>query len=129
MKNLYIVTNRIDVPAVRAEAFEERFIGNMRNNLPKVAGLCRATLDRPVDENTPYKVTMEFESESDFEAWKSSEAFRASHARPAASTAAKENAEAATPEAEDSQPAAVDTRSVTGVELHIRVETYTAARD
>ncbi len=119
---MYIVTNRIDVPAERAEAFEERFIGNMRNNLPKVAGLSRATLDRPVNENTPYKVTMEFEAESDFEAWKSSEAFRASHARPAAPASAAEKPQA------DAEPPAADTRSVTGVELHVRVETYTAAR-
>lgn len=123
---MYIVTNRIDVPAERAEAFEERFIGNMRNNLPKVAGLSRATLDRPVNENTPYKVTMEFEAESDFEAWKSSEAFRASHARPAAAPAAPASA-AEKPQA-DAEPPAADTRSVTGVELHVRVETYTAAR-
>lgn len=121
--NLYIVTNRIDVPAERAEAFEERFIGNMRNNLPKVAGLARATLDRPVDENTPYKVTMEFEAESDFEAWKSSEAFRASHSRPAAAPGSA----AEKPQAAEESPAA-ETRSVTGVELHVRVETYTAAR-
>lgn len=121
--NLYIVTNRIDVPAERAEAFEERFIGNMRNNLPKVAGLSRATLDRPVNENTPYKVTMEFEAESDFEAWKSSEAFRAAHSRPAAAPGSA----AEKPQAAEESPAA-ETRSVTGVELHVRVETYTAAR-
>lgn len=113
---MYIVTNRIDVPAERAEAFEERFIGNMRNNLPKVEGLTRATLDRPVDENTPYKVTMEFEAESDFEAWKNSEAFRASHTRPAAA------ADAAPAE----KPQTEDVRSVTGIEHHIRVETYQA---
>lgn len=115
---MYIVTNRIDVPDERATAFEERFIGNMRNNLPEVAGLVRATLDRPAEAGTPYKVTMEFETESDFEAWKNSAAFRASHARPAATpdsvSAGKEQA--------------ADTRSATGVELHVRVETYTAAR-
>ena len=120
---MYIVTNRIDVPAERAAAFEERFIGNMRNNLPKVAGLARATLDRPVDKNTPYKVTMEFEAESDFEAWKGSEAFRASHARPAGAPA-----EAPAPDTAAENPAPNDQRSVTGVELHIRVETYTSAR-
>lgn len=114
---MYIVTNRIDVPAERAEAFEERFIGNMRNNLPQVVGLARATLDRPVDESTPYKVTMEFEAEADFEAWKSSEAFRASHSRPAAADAAPAE-----------RPAAVDPRSVTGIKRHVRIETYTAAR-
>ncbi|PQZ96254.1 antibiotic biosynthesis monooxygenase [Arthrobacter sp. MYb227] len=113
---MYIVTNRIDVPSERAQAFEERFIGNMRNNLPKVTGLARATLDRPVDAGTPYKVTMEFVAESDFEAWKTSDAFRASHARPAATE---------TPAAADSS-APVDTRSVTGIERHVRVETYTA---
>ncbi|MGL3806908.1 antibiotic biosynthesis monooxygenase family protein [Paeniglutamicibacter sp. R2-26] len=116
---MYIVTNRIDVPAERAEAFEERFIGNMRNNLPKVAGLSRATLDRPVDENTPYKVTMEFEAESDFEAWKTSEAFRASHARPASTSADA---------AQAPKPDAADPRSATGIEHHIRVETYTAEK-
>ena len=115
---MYIVTNRIDVPAERAAAFEERFIGNMRNNLPKVEGLSRATLDRPAEEGTPYKVTMEFEAESDFEAWKNSEAFRASHTRPAAAT---EPAPAETPKAED-------VRSATGIERHIRVETYQAAQ-
>lgn len=114
---MYIVTNRIDVPAERAEAFETRFIGNMRNNLPRVAGLSRATLDRPVDAGVPYKVTMEFEAESDFEAWKSSEAFRASHARPAAAADAPPAA----------TPAAAETRPATGIEHHIRVETYQRA--
>lgn len=114
---MYIVTNRIDVPTERAQAFEERFIGNMRNNLPKVTGLARATLDRPVDAGTPYKVTMEFDTEADFEAWKTSDAFRASHTRPAATEA---------PSALDAN-APADTRSVTGIERHVRIETYTAS--
>ncbi|GAA1497024.1 hypothetical protein GCM10009628_20270 [Paeniglutamicibacter kerguelensis] len=114
---MYIVTNRIDVPAERAAAFEERFIGNMRNNLSKVAGLSRATLDRPAEEGTPYKVTMEFEAESDFEAWKNSEAFRASHTRPAAADAAPAE-----------KPKNEDVRSATGIERHIRIETYQAAQ-
>lgn len=113
---MYVVTNRIDIPTERAEAFEERFIGNMRNNLPKVTGLARATLDRPVEAGTPYKVTMEFEAEKDFEAWKTSEAFRASHARPMATEPPTTEASADT----------VDTRSSTGIEYHVRVETYTA---
>lgn len=109
---MYIVTNRISVPAERAQAFEERFIGNMRNNLPKVSGLARATLDRPVDPAAPYKVTMEFATETDFEGWRDSEAFRASHGKPAGPSESAPTAAPANP------------IQATGPEHHIRIETF-----
>ncbi|GAA5228015.1 antibiotic biosynthesis monooxygenase family protein [Paeniglutamicibacter antarcticus] len=115
---MYIVTNRIEVPAERAAAFEERFIGNMRTNLPKVQGLARATLDRPVDPAARYKVTMEFESESAFETWHDSEAFRASHAKPAAGNPSAPSAQTPGSEAKASGP-----------EHHIRIETFVGGRE
>lgn len=115
---MYIVTNRIEVPTARAAAFEERFIGNMRSNLSKVQGLARATLDRPVDPAGAYKVTMEFETESAFESWRDSEDFRASHAKPAAGKA---------PETSTATPETV--AKETGVEHHIRIETFVGGRE
>ncbi|MBV1779788.1 antibiotic biosynthesis monooxygenase [Paeniglutamicibacter sp. ABSL32-1] len=123
---MYVVTNRIDVPEERAAAFEERFIGNMRSNLPNVQGLSRATLDRPVDPAAQYKVTMEFDSESDFEAWRDSEAFRASHARPAA--AAPGTAGPASDAGTAGAPKPGAPRPATGPEHHIRIETYEGYR-
>lgn len=128
---MYVVTNRIDVPAERAAAFEERFIGNMRNNLPKVAGLSRATLDRPVDENTPYKVTMEFDSESDFETWRDSEAFRSAHGRPASAAPGNDAPATEAPKTDAAGPAdpqAPAPRAATGPEHHIRIETFEGGR-
>ncbi|WP_411731269.1 antibiotic biosynthesis monooxygenase family protein [Paeniglutamicibacter sp.] len=124
---MYVVTNRIDVPAERAAAFEERFIGNMRSNLPRVQGLARATLDRPVDPAAQYKVTMEFDSESDFETWRDSEAFRSSHARPAAAAPGNDGSGADAPKTDASKteaPKAGAPRAATGPEHHIRIETY-----
>ncbi|MET0871664.1 MAG: antibiotic biosynthesis monooxygenase [Paeniglutamicibacter terrestris] len=118
---MYVVTNRIEVPAERAAAFEERFISNMRNNLPKVQGLSRATLDKPVDPAAAYKVTMEFVAESDFIIWRDSEAFRTSHGRPGATTQEPANSAAASPAA----PAETsDPRPATGPEHHTRLETF-----
>lgn len=118
---MYVVTNRIEVPAERAAAFEERFISNMRHNLPKVQGLSRATLDKPVDPAAAYKVTMEFVAESDFITWRDSEAFRTSHGRPANTTQAASNQAASSPaaSAEASAP-----RPATGPEHHTRLETF-----
>ncbi|QXQ09417.1 antibiotic biosynthesis monooxygenase [Paeniglutamicibacter sp. Y32M11] len=113
---MYVVTNRIEVPAERAAAFEERFISNMRHNLPKVQGLSRATLDKPVDPAAAYKVTMEFVAESDFITWRDSEAFRTSHGRPANTTQAASSPAAS---AEASAP-----RPATGPEHHTRLETF-----
>jgi heme-degrading monooxygenase HmoA len=121
---MYVVTNRIDVPAERATAFEERFIGNMRSNLPRVRGLVRATLDRPVDPAAHYKVTMEFDAESDFEAWRDSEAFRASHARPAAAAPGNDGPEADAPKAAAPTTEKPKAAAATGPEHHIRIETY-----
>ncbi|MFL4474616.1 antibiotic biosynthesis monooxygenase family protein [Paeniglutamicibacter sp. MACA_103] len=127
---MYVVTNRIDVPEERAAAFEERFIGNMRSNLPKVQGLSRATLDRPVDPAAQYKVTMEFDTEADFETWRDSEAFRASHARPATAPgnqgAAADEPKTAAPTT--GAPNAGAPRAATGPEHHIRIETYEGPR-
>lgn len=79
---MYVVTNRLDIPAERAEAFEARFTSNMETNLADVAGLLRAALQRPVEAGQPYLAVMEFDSEADYTAWRDSEAFSRSHGKP-----------------------------------------------
>ncbi|BCJ33293.1 hypothetical protein Athai_07960 [Actinocatenispora thailandica] len=49
---MYTVMNRIPVPAESAAAFEERFVGSMRETLPGVAGLLGARLLRPRSRGT-----------------------------------------------------------------------------
>ena len=78
---MYIVTNRLEIPAERAEAFEARFTSNMDTNLADVAGLLRAALQRPVEDGQPYLAVMEFDSEGDYTAWRDSEAFSRSHGK------------------------------------------------
>lgn len=81
---MYIVTNRIEVPAETATAFEETFAASMKNTLAGVPGLHRATLLRPEAPGLPYVSTMEFASKDDFLAWMRSDSFRASHSDPKA---------------------------------------------
>lgn len=81
---MYVVHNRIDVPAERAEAFERMFVENMRTSLSGVPGLRRATLQRPTKPGVPYVATMEFEDQEAFTAWLSSDSFRASHSNAGA---------------------------------------------
>ena len=76
---MYIITNRIDVPAETAEAFEKVFIESMRTTLAGVPGLHKSTLMRPEAEGLPYVSTMEFDSKADFLAWLKSDSFKASH--------------------------------------------------
>ncbi|WP_371931489.1 antibiotic biosynthesis monooxygenase [Glutamicibacter sp. MNS18] len=73
------MTNRIDVTADAAEAFEKAFIDSMRSTLSGVPGLKRTTLMRPETEGLPYVSTMEFDSRGDFMAWPKSDSFKASH--------------------------------------------------
>lgn len=76
---MYIVHNRIDVPAETAEAFEKAFVESMRSTLVGVPGLRRSTLQRPLSPDTPYVSTMEFEDKDAFMAWLKSDSFKASH--------------------------------------------------
>ncbi len=77
---MYVIQNRIDVPAVAAAEFERGFVANMRKTLPGVPGLRRSALLRPTKDGQPYVATMEFDSPDDFMAWMRSDAFRAAHA-------------------------------------------------
>ncbi|TWP51783.1 antibiotic biosynthesis monooxygenase [Lentzea tibetensis] len=78
---MFIATNRLFVPAERAEEFERHFRDNMRTFLPGVPGLLRSTLLRPTRPDQPYVSTNEFESEEDFRAWVASDSFKQAHAR------------------------------------------------
>ena len=76
---MYVITNRIDVPADTTEAFEKVFVESMRSTLDGVPGLNRTTLMRPAADGLPYVSTMEFDSKEDFLAWLRSDSFKASH--------------------------------------------------
>lgn len=76
---MFVITNRIDVTAQTAEAFEKAFTDSMRSTLSEVPGLKRTTLMRPEAEGLPYVSTMEFESRTDFMTWLKSDSFKASH--------------------------------------------------
>lgn len=79
MSDVFIVSNRIEVGADRAEAFEKVFIDSMRSTLGGVPGLHRVTLQKPARAGLPYISTMEFDSPQDFQAWLKSDSFKASH--------------------------------------------------
>lgn len=78
---MFIATNRLFVPADKAEEFEARFRDNMRTYLPGVPGLLRSTLLKPTRDDQPYVSINEFESEEDFRAWVASDSFREAHKR------------------------------------------------
>ncbi|MEU4765775.1 antibiotic biosynthesis monooxygenase [Actinosynnema sp. NPDC023794] len=80
---MFIATNRLFVPAERAEEFEARFRSNMREHLPGVPGLRRSTLLRPTRPDQPYVSVNEFDTEDDFHAWVASDSFKAAHRRNA----------------------------------------------
>ena len=76
---MFVVHNRIEVPAEGAETFEQAFTGSMRTTLAGVPGLRRSLLMRPTGPNAPYVSTMEFDSQDDFRAWMKSDSFAAAH--------------------------------------------------
>lgn len=76
---VFIVSNRIEVEADRAEAFEGVFIDSMRTTLEGVPGLHRVTLQKPARPGLPYISTMEFDNAASFQAWLKSDSFKASH--------------------------------------------------
>lgn len=76
---MFVVHNRIEVPAEGAEEFEQAFTGSMRTTLAGVPGLRRSLLMRPSGPNAPYVSTMEFDSQDDFRAWMKSDSFAAAH--------------------------------------------------
>jgi heme-degrading monooxygenase HmoA len=79
---MFVITNRIDVKADTAAAFEKVFSESMRTTLQGVPGLKRATLMRPEKDGLPYVSTMEFDTRADFLAWLKSDSFKASHSNP-----------------------------------------------
>lgn len=89
---MFVVTNRITVTPENAAAFEETFGASMRDNLGGVAGLTRATLQRPEAPGLPYVSTMEFGSRDEFLAWMRSDSFRASHSDSDANKLAAQSA-------------------------------------
>ncbi|MEJ2852079.1 MULTISPECIES: antibiotic biosynthesis monooxygenase family protein [unclassified Saccharothrix] len=80
---MFVATNRLFVPAERAEEFEEHFRANMRTYLPGVPGLRRSTLLRPTRPDQPYVSVNEFDTEEDFKAWVASASFKEAHRRNA----------------------------------------------
>jgi heme-degrading monooxygenase HmoA len=76
---VFVVHNRIEVPAEGAETFEQAFTESMRTTLAGVPGLRRSLLMRPTGPNAPYVSTMEFDSQDDFRAWMKSDSFAAAH--------------------------------------------------
>ncbi|GLW59592.1 antibiotic biosynthesis monooxygenase family protein [Kitasatospora phosalacinea] len=76
---MYTVMNRIAVPAVDAEAFEERFAASMRAALTGVDGLLGSRLLRPRQEGGVYVAVTDFTGREAFAAWMRSESFRAAH--------------------------------------------------
>ena len=76
---MYIVMNRLEVPAEQAGTFESHFSGNMTSTLGDVPGLHRAALLRPHRDEDPYVAVMEFTDETAFRNWVTSDAFRAAH--------------------------------------------------
>lgn len=77
---MFVVHNRIDVPAEQAEGFEQHFAERMRTTLAGVAGLRRSALLKPSEAGKPYLATMEFDSRESFTSWTQSDAFRHAHA-------------------------------------------------
>lgn len=76
---MYVVMNRIEVDAERAEVFEQHFSASMSGTLGSVPGLVRSTLMRPTTDGAPYIAQIVFDSEESFKGWLHSEAFRAAH--------------------------------------------------
>jgi heme oxygenase (mycobilin-producing) len=56
---VFVVHNRIEVPAEGADAFERAFTESMRTTLAGVPGLRRSLLMRPAGPNAPYVSTLE----------------------------------------------------------------------
>ena len=77
---MFVVHNRIQVPAETAAAFEAAFVLSMRTALTGVPGLRRSILMRLTGPESLFVSTMEFDSQDDFRAWMKSDAFKAAHA-------------------------------------------------
>ncbi|ASN82686.1 antibiotic biosynthesis monooxygenase family protein [Deinococcus ficus] len=78
---MFVVHNRITVPAEHASTFEQMFTDSFKH-LASFPGLTRTTLQRPRQPDQPYVSTMEWESAEAFQDWMKSGSFRASHALP-----------------------------------------------
>ncbi|WP_425310032.1 antibiotic biosynthesis monooxygenase family protein [Ammonicoccus fulvus] len=79
MSETFIVSNRIEVEADRAEAFEAVFIESTRTTLEGVPGLHRVTLQKPAKPGMPYISTMEFDNAQSFQGWLKSDSFKRAH--------------------------------------------------
>lgn len=78
--------NVLTVPAAMRETIEQRFAGRA-GMVESADGFEWFELLRPVDGTDNYLVYTRWRSEADFEAWQSSQAFSAGHARAAAAGA------------------------------------------
>jgi len=86
---MFVAVSEFTVSPENHAAFEEHFGGSMKNTLVGVPGLVRSVLLRGTGR-TPdrgYMALMEFEDKAAYDAYVSSEAFRASHAGPRQSIA------------------------------------------
>lgn len=75
---MYVVTNRLKVPAERAVSFEQAFVETM-HGLRDVPGSVRSQLLRPGKGSDEYLSVTEFDTKEHFEAWLRSDHFRQSH--------------------------------------------------
>ena len=77
---MYIVMNRIPVNPEYAQQFEDRFT-KRAGMVDKMEGFIRNQVLRPKNPEDPYIVLTMWESESHFQAWVDSDAFKKGHAR------------------------------------------------
>lgn len=77
---MFVVMNRIPVNPDYADQFEERF-ANRAREVDKMPGFVRNQVLRPTNSEDPYIVLTVWQSQADFEAWVSSEAFKKGHAK------------------------------------------------
>jgi heme-degrading monooxygenase HmoA len=88
-----VVVNVLTVPDGNGEVLEQRFAARA-GAVEKSEGFEGFQLLRPVSGQDRYLVVTKWRSESDFQAWMSSQAFSAGHAQAAQDRAAQEGAAA-----------------------------------
>ena len=74
----YVTMNRVYVSQKYAQDFEQRF-RDRAGLVDQVAGFERNIVLRPASDDTPYVVLTIWESETAFESWVGSAAFRRAH--------------------------------------------------
>lgn len=79
---MFVVVNELTIAPENRARFERNFGASMHGTLLEVAGLRRARLLRPNEEDRGYLSVLEFDDEATHAAYRSSEAFRAAHNWP-----------------------------------------------